>query len=292
MSVQDKTSKTNMIFSIDDTRKQGKQAIISHLLRRTAGVVNEVRFEGTVNGLPYTEEITGTGCLVKWKSKLLILTAGHVIKTARTAKDVRVISFAKGPTKFVPREEVNASDSDAGENLANEMHFCEWEDLAALPVSDDRLGEFEEIEDRWSDPNVGDGVVSLGMPSDNRIVLGQQSYGNKTDLVVGLMPTSIDVDVLPPPTADDLKYKVPQHDPQRRYLVPYDSPHSEVAHGMSGAGVWVPQMSNLPSLWTPTFAFAGICISVYEKGYSAHKGPVIEVVKASVVRKFLIETFG
>jgi len=61
---------------------------------------------------------------------------------------------------------------------------------------------------------------------------------------------------------------------------------------MSGAGVWVPQMANLPGLWTPTFTFAGICISVYEKGYGAHKGPVIEVVKASVVRKFLVESFG
>jgi hypothetical protein len=172
------------------------------------------------------------------------------------------------------------------------MHFCGWEDLAALLVSDDRLGEFTEIDDRWSDPNVGEGVISVGMPSDNHMVLGQQAYGNKTDVVVGLMPTSIEVDVLPSPTADDLKYKLSRHNAQQQYLVPYDSPHSEDAQGMSGAGVWVPQMSNLPGLWRPAFTFAGICISVYEKGYSAHKGPVIEVVKASVVQKFLVETFG
>lgn len=292
MNVEEKRSKTVTIFSIGDARKNAKEAIISHLLRRTVGLVNEVRLHGTVSGRAFTEEESGTGCLVKWKSRYFILTAEHVIETARSAKDIRVVSFAKSPVRFVPPDQVNAEDSDPGENLGGEIYRCGWEDLAVLTVPDDRFGEFAEIDQEWVDPDVGDLVGSIGLPSDNHKVLGHQSYGNKTDVVVGVMPTLLDVDVLPPPDEDDLKFKVPQHVPGRQYFIKYDSPHSTNAHGMSGAGVWFPKMSYPPGVWSPTFSFAGICISVYDKGYSAHRGPVVEVVKASVVRTFLEETFG
>src|SRR4051794_5501256 len=148
-----------MAFTIDDARKQAKEAIITHLLRRTVGIINEVRFEGTVNGHPYSEEESGTGCLVQWNSRLVILTARHVVKSALVPKNVRATSFAQGPTRFRPLSEVTLSDTDVGENLAgSDMYFCEWEDLAVITLPDERLGEFAEINQRWIDPQVGDFV--------------------------------------------------------------------------------------------------------------------------------------
>jgi hypothetical protein len=230
--------------------------------------------------------------LVKWKSRHLILTANHVIERARTARDIRVSSFAKGPLRFVPRDQVNAEDSDPGETLSGEVHRCRWEDLAVLTVPDDHFGDFVEIGEDWTDPNVGDGVASVGLPSDNNMMLDQRSYGNRIDIVVGLLPTLLQVNVLPQPDLNDMKYNVPEHVAERQFLVKYDSPHSVKAHGMSGTGVWVPTMMNLQGVWRPSYSFAGICINVWSKGYSACRGPVVEVVKASIVRKFLEETFG
>jgi hypothetical protein len=67
---------------------------------------------------------------------------------------------------------------------------------------------FSAREKRNVDPDVGDLIGSIGLPSDNHKVLGHHSYGNKTDVVVGVMPTLLDIDVLPPPDEDDLKFKV------------------------------------------------------------------------------------
>jgi hypothetical protein len=59
---------------------------------------------------------------------------------------------------------------------------------------------------------------------------------------------------------------------------------------MSGAAVWLPDMKGV--IWSPKFLFADTCINVYRKGYSYHRGPVVQVVKASIVRQFLEKTFG
>jgi hypothetical protein len=40
------------------------------------------------------------------------------------------------------------------------------------------------------------------------------------------------------------------------------------------------------TVWRPNFKFAGICTACYKRG------SVVQVVKASVVRRFLEEVFG
>jgi hypothetical protein len=79
-------------------------------------------------------------------------------------------------------------------------------------------------------------------------------------------------------------------DEERHYLVAYTSNLSRQAHGMSGAAIWMPDIKGI--VWTPNFRFAGTCINTFKKGYKAHRGPVVQVVKASIVRRFLEEEFG
>jgi hypothetical protein len=65
-----------------------------------------------------------------------------------------------------------------------------------------------------------------------------------------------------------------------------------ICHLMSGAATWVKQDGN-PLVWAARFNFGGICANVWMKGYSHRKNePVVEVIKASVVRWFLEKTFG
>ena len=66
----------------------------------------------------------------------------------------------------------------------------------------------------------------------------------------------------------------------------YD-PAKEGQHpsGISGAAVWR-RNEKRKDVWTVTFEFAGICTSCYSDG------KVEQIVKASSVCKFLVESFG
>jgi hypothetical protein len=282
------------IFTITDTRDQAKRAIISHLIRRTVGVINQVRIAGThaVTGQPGDSEVSGKGCLVRWRGKFLVLTAKHVLDTTTGPNDIRIVSFGASPIAFKSAARITLADADAGVVLNSEskIFLCEWEDLAAVTLPDDSFGEYADVRDEWEDPSAGAMVGSIGFPFDNNVTVERRMIGNKEEVGIGIMPVLLDTDVLAPPSDDDLKFNTPAHDETRHYMVSYTSALSQQPHGMSGAAMWVPDMRGM--IWSPKFLFAGTCISVYMKGYSCHRGPVLQVVRASVVRKFLEETFG
>lgn len=282
-------------FSIDHAREQAKRAIIDHLIRRTVGVINEVRVIGThaVTGRRGDSEVPGTGCLVKWGDKRLVLTAKHVIDTASSPTQIRIASFADTPMDFQPSDRVTINHVYAGIALRpdSELHYCEWEDLAAITLPDSlRVGELANIQDEWADPPEGSMVGCIGFPTDHNVTVDHRKVGDKDEVGLGLLPLLIDTDVLPQPSEDDRRFKIPDHDDARHYLVAYNSNLSQQAHGMSGAAIWMPDIRGI--VWSPNFRFAGTCINTFKKGYKAHRGPVVQVVKASVVRRFLEEEFG
>ena len=92
--------------------------------------------------------------------------------------------------------------------------------------------------------------------------------------------------MLPPPTEEERKFKITSFDEDRHYLVPYgDAANSKYPGGISGAAMW--WESDQPKItWRPHFKFAGLCVACYKRG------AVVQVVKASVVRRFLEEVFG
>jgi hypothetical protein len=75
--------------------------------------------------------------------------------------------------------------------------------------------------------------------------------------------------------------------PDLHYLIPFtDAAKGKHPRGYSGAAVW--WESNEPQIvWRPTFKFAGICTRCYYPD-----GIVEQVVKASIVRRFVEEVFG
>src|ERR1700687_5486598 len=148
------------IFADYHTRDQAKRAIITHLIQRTVGVINQVRVvvKHIATGRADDSEETGTGCVVKWGRRLLVVTAGHVVKTISSPTDIRIAALHQ-PMNFKSADRVTLTDTEAGTqlDLNSEVRFCAWEDLAAitLPESTFEECEYAEMRDEWADPPEG-----------------------------------------------------------------------------------------------------------------------------------------
>ncbi len=138
---------------------------------------------------------------------------------------------------------------------------------------------------KWIDPPVGELVPCFGFPSDHGLLVETKWVGNKEERSLALYPTPFSAIVLPPPTEDERKFQITDFDQDRHYLAPYDTGNSKHARGISGAAMWWESDLNR-TVWSPNFKFAGICTACYKRG------SVVQVVKASIVRRFLEEVFG
>jgi hypothetical protein len=276
-----------------DIETQASHACINHLLRRTVGVINQIRVQV---GPKRDSEVAGTGSLVEWNKRRLVITAKHVIDNIESPSDIRIAAFEDSAVVFKQPEEVRKEEAYAGIQLGpdSEIHLCGWEDVAAVTIPGPAFAHcpLVDVKKDWSDPPQGEIVMGCGFPVDNRVFVGQRKVGERTEIDVGVMPIIFDGAVLPRPTASDLKFKITgDHSIARHYLVPYKHNASTHPGGLSGgAAWWEPEGKML--VWRPRFHFAGVCLAVYMNGYSHHKGPVIRVLKASVVRRFLRQTFG
>ncbi len=271
---------------------QAHQACINYLVRRTVGVVNEIRTVGTH---PITKkrgdtEEPGTGCPLRWRDRYLILTARHVIDKA-SPNNLRVFSFPDEAVTFKSPKDISKGDTVAGLSLNDknaEIRVCDWEDLAAISVAVDDFHhvDFVDIATEWIDPAEGEMVHCCGFPSDHSVTVEKRILGDKEELGVGLFPTVFSGKVLPLPSDDELKFKVTSFEPSRHYLMPYEvAPVSQHPRGVSGAATWW-QNAEKMIIWRPSFRFAGTRVCSYKNG------TVVQVVKASVVRRFLEEVFG
>jgi len=258
----------------------------------TVAVVNGVR---TVGQNPLTggrgdSEEPGTGCTGRWRSHAFILTAKHVLENA-TPGDIRVFSF---PNEDLPRRaphEIRSQDIvDAlpvdPQRVA--IHRCDWEDLALLsgPPESFPVREFFDAKTEWIDPGAGEVLHCIGFPTDSGFVCEKQKFGQRDEWIVAVYPTLFSASVLSPPTENDLKYKITAFDHDRHFLVPFDdAAKGKRPHGISGAAVWW-ESGQKRAIWRPDFKFAGVCVCCYKHG------AVLQIVKASVVRRFLQEVFG
>jgi hypothetical protein len=267
-----------------------KRAIVDRLLRHTAGIVNDQRLTGTdpATGRRADEEQPGTGCFIRWGGSHAIITARHVVENAGP-KNVRVFSYPAGGFKIQESDEVTFQDVVEAVRLASDatIHLCSWEDIAVLTVAPDAFpgAEFVDVGTDWTDPSEGESISCCGFPSDYRVTLGKTQVGNRENVEIGLYPLVFSGDVLPPPTEDELKFKITGFDASRHYLIHYPtSLISKHPGGISGAAAWW-ESREQGLVWRPNFKFAGLCEGCY-KG-----GTVIQVIKASGVRKYLNEVF-
>ncbi len=268
--------------------KQASDASLTHVLRRTVGVINEVRIAGKhPDGRRADQEVPGTGCPVLWDGNHLILTAKHVIDTA-TVKDLRIAAFSHTAIVFKEPERLTLDDIEAGEPLPAKSRIvcCEWEDLAAIIIPSTALPkcDFVDIQREWIDAAEGELVHCCGFPTDHNVTADRKMVGEKEEIGIAVYPTVFNGKVLPQPSEHDLKFYITDFDPNRHYLIPYACSGSKHPRGVSGAAIWWETDQEM-LVWRPEFKFAGTCVCTYKNG------TIIQVIKASVVRKFLKEMF-
>jgi hypothetical protein len=268
--------------------KQASDAMLNHVLRRTLGVINEVRIVGRhPDGRRADEEVPGTGCPVVWGENHLILTAKHVIETAAT-KDIRIAAFSQPAITFKESERLTLDDMEAGERLPSnsEIVCCKWEDLAAIVIPSSALAkcDFVDIQREWIDPAEGESVHCCGFPTDHNVTADRKMVGGREEIGIAIYPTVFNSKVLPQPSEHDLKFYVTDFDESRHYLIPYVCSGSKHPRGISGAAIWWETDQEM-LIWRPEFKFAGTCVCTYRNG------TIVQVIRASIVRKFLKEIF-
>jgi hypothetical protein len=263
------------------------------LWSHTVGIANRALVRhGTdpATGLRAIEqEAPGTGFAGVWGRHHFILTANHVLDEAQL-NDLSFFVRQTGHLVSRRASEVKMEDGVVAVPLNDPdaaIHRCEWEDLAILTIEPDALGpklEFFDVGSSWVDPPKGEMVVGVGYPVAGGVRF-EKRVGSVLEKAVLLNPTMFGGAVLPCPDEEALRF-IKGFDPNRHYRIPYE--HAKAGkgpEGISGAAAWV-KASEEHMIWAPRFKFAGICTSCYKDG------TVEQIVKASVVRQFLLEVFG
>lgn len=278
----------------EELARQAVDACLTRLWTNTVAVVNSIRMVGidVTTGRRGDGETSGTACASRWGDHHFILTASHVIDEKARPSDLRV--FWRPSGEIERRSAANLRKQDIGDAVPIKdatavIHRCKWEDLAVVTVSVEEAGpftEFFDIANEWIDPLEGEIVSCCGFPIDRGPIVERKMIGNKEERVLAIYPFVFSGPVLPLPTEEELRYKITAFDPQRHYLVPFpDAADGRHPLGISGGAMW--WETNLHQIvWRPNFKFAGICTSCYKRG------ALEQVVKASVVRRFLEEVFG
>jgi hypothetical protein len=265
-----------------------KSAVVERLWSYTVGIANRaVTALGTdpQSGLPAREEESpGTGVAGKWGKHQFILTARHVLEGAETS-DLTFFARPTGTFKHAPS--VTMGDALAAVPIRDESAFIyrsEAEDLALITMGQSTLGpylEFVDLGEALADPSENETVFGLGFPVSSATVFGRQ-VGNNLEKAVLLSPIAFSGDVLPAAMGRYFS----DFDPDRHFLIPYEmAAEGKHPRGISGAAVWIPSQER-QVVWSARIRFAGICTSCYRDG------SIEQVVKASVVREFLEETFS
>lgn len=272
--------------------QQANDAILCRLARHSVAIVNSIRTVGydPVTKRPGDGEEVGSGFAGRWGSHDFILTAKHVLRKAEVG-DLRLFCLPSGGVEYRAPADLRKQDIADALPLVDGnavIHHCDWEDLSLITTTSHETvpnTEFFGMECSI-DPPVGETVHCFGFPVDHSLVVDQKMIGPKEERTVAVYPTPFSTRVLPLPSEDERKFKITEFEEDRHYLVAYDdAAKGKHPGGISGAAVW--WESDRPEIiWRPNFKFAGICVACY-KG-----GSVMQVIKASVVARFLHELFG
>lgn len=273
-----------------DLQKHGSDACLAYFLAHTIGIINGVRIFGTEagTGRRADEEQPGTGFPVKWNGHNLLLTARHVLHEAKPT-DLRVATF-KGELQFKAATELTFADIAKDSRLRGPatIHRCDWEDLAAVSVQPEEFPDLDyfDVASNSFDPPADEWINVCGFPSDHRVTVEKRLVGRKEEVDIALYATVFSSKVLPPPSADDIKFLFDGLEPQSHFLLEYNIKHqSQHPRGFSGAAaLWESDEKHL--VWRPNFKFAGTVT------HSHRNGSLIRVVRAPLVLRFLQETLS
>ena len=168
------------------------------------------------------------------------------------------------------------------------MVLCGWEDLAliTLPANSSIDLEFHDAYASWLDPEPGQKLSSFGFPIDAAKLAKVEKLGSlpheTKELFQKIWPTI----VIPVPSNFCTAYTDPSpYDADRHYLANWRPAENLKPYGFSGAAMWSIHFPATP-ISKIDLLFAGVATHFYSS-YEAER-----IIKASVVRKFLQETFG
>lgn len=273
-------------------QEMAKEAFLNRLWACTVGVVNGVRTVGVdpSTGKRADEEVPATASAVRWGDRHFMLTAKHVVEKAQPAS-LRFFCRPTGRLEYQPPLDIGLQDCfdavpQSEENAT--IYRCEWEDLALMTTVPRATGphvEFFDIANAWIDPPESTRVHCFAFPRANSVVVEHRLVGSREERTLALIPTAFTAEVLPCPDASEQGF-MKDFVAGKHYLVPYaDAKRGLHPRGISGAAMWV-ESDERQIVWSPRFKFAGVCTGCYKSG------TVLQVVRASVVRQFLEESFG
>ena len=156
----------------------------------------------------------------------------------------------------IDRADIWMIQSRSGLRFALEA-CCEYEDLALITTTPDAIGanvEFLDVAQDWEDPSEGDTVHCFGFPRSNGFLADVKSSGGTTQNTIALIPHVFSSEVLPTPSADELKFRVTEFHEDRHFLVNCE-PAKEGHHMLEGPAVGNPHggacgRRSLKAWWT------------------------------------------
>ena len=214
----------------------------------------------TVALLPPDGLQVGTGSLVRWKSKPLILTANHNLKGVKPSA-MRFRVFPGGPLAWGPMTDCrDYSIMSAGCALPvkDEALADTDNDVVAIRLCTERLPEAAEFYELGRPTPVlseGNSVIVVGFAWDNSVPLLGQARAIGVTTQTGRFDAALNA-------RSDLSS---QYDPTNHFLLPYTRIDEGVRpHGMSGAGAWG-NLNHSGMVWNAKPALVGIQTSYFPK---------------------------
>lgn len=219
----------------------------------------------------------GTGSLIRWQGRNLILTAAHVIRETNH-EDYRFF-LPLGPPRTAGRDEILTMAGVPDRQL---LPFSELAlgtiavdkalDLAAMEV-DERLdgrhpaAQFADLALGGTTPDQGHVIIGKGFPRD----LSRRTHKNEVVVFQYLEWTEV------VPNRDGLEaFEAALH-----FLAPFGQTEPK-AHplGLSGSAMWF-RRGLTPSVWHPNIDIAGVTLAYYN-------GPrLLKIVRREIVERFL-----
>jgi hypothetical protein len=277
---------------VDASEKHANLASIHRLWLHSVAVLNYVQTVGTdpITKQKMRTEEPGSACALLWGSQPCIVTAAHVVENAEL-KDLGFFGCSNASLEERSAVDIRPENIFRAEPLRDpnaKLYRCEWEDLAVISVESKFFPklEFFDVSEEWIDPPSGEIVSCFGFPSANNLELGRRRIGEDLDVMLALYATAHSVKVQPMPTTERHKFKLKDFNPEHHYLVSFESANDGIhPRGLSGSGMWWEKEKH-EMIWRANFKFAGINFAAWEKGST------LGTIKASVVCRFLEETFG
>jgi hypothetical protein len=214
------------------------QALSNAMYRHTFGIIGNGKFGGEGRGI-------GTGIGVRWDGAFLILTAAH---TMQATPDERL--FFLLPAESVVHEGSSVSSETPQATLntraqlqRQETRMDDNRDLAAFVLpeqAEERTRRhFYVLNRSHTCPQFANQVGVLGYPGTVSLPVGPNFVAN---------PYSTFGEIVGVPEGCN---------PDCEIAVSYPVLSSVDPHGLSGAGMWLPQSSAGP-LWTPEISLVGL----------------------------------